>query len=248
MVDGLFSIDNKGREQIWPLHMYGGGLLDERTPTIRPQFGRKLAQLLGLDPVEDLPRGITAEEVFGYIYGVFYSSSYRSRYAPYLKTDFPRVPLPRSVELFRSLSRLGTELVSLHLMESPEVGRPITTYTGPKGPEVRRIGLRDDTVWLDMTKDGHPAVPGQGGICGVPEAVWAFHIGGYQVCDKWLKDRKGRTLTQNDLVHYQRIIVALNETIRVMREIDGVIEESGGWPGAFADKDPQSPVSDRANA
>jgi hypothetical protein len=68
----------------------------------------------------------------------------------------------------------------------------------------------------------------------VPEAVWNFHIGGYQVCEKWLKDRKGRTLSKDDIAHYQKIVVALSETIRLMKEIDKVIDKHGGWPGAFA--------------
>ena len=67
----------------------------------------------------------------------------------------------------------------------------------------------------------------------MPEEVWDFHIGGYQVCHKWLKDRKGRTLSKKDIAHYQKIIVALNETIRIMAEIDEIIETHGGWPGAF---------------
>ena len=64
----------------------------------------------------------------------------------------------------------------------------------------------------------------------MPEPVWNFHIGGYQVCEKWLKDRKGRTLSAEEIEHYQRVVVALNETIRVMGEIDAVIEDHGGWP------------------
>ncbi len=67
----------------------------------------------------------------------------------------------------------------------------------------------------------------------MPEDVWNFHIGGYQVCEKWLKDRKGRTLSKDDIAHYQKIVVALAETIRLMKEIDEVIEQHGGWPGAF---------------
>jgi hypothetical protein len=83
-------------------------------------------------------------------------------------------------------------------------------------------------------RDGHRAIrAGTIGFHGVPEDVWNFHIGGYQVCHKWLKDRKGRTLSHDDIIHYQKIIVAINETIRIMREIDEVIEEHGGWPGAF---------------
>ena len=75
------------------------------------------------------------------------------------------------------------------------------------------------------------------GFEGVPEEVWDFHIGGYQVCHKWLKDRKGRTLSGEDIEHYQKIVVALSETIRIMVEIDEVIEEHGGWPGAFLASD-----------
>ena len=93
-------------------------------------------------------------------------------------------------------------------------------------------------LWLDAgrtnAREGHRAsTPGNLGFKGVPEEVWDFHIGGYQVCHKWLKDRKGRTLSDDDIAHYQKIIVALNETIRIMGEIDDVIEEQGGWPDAF---------------
>ena len=75
--------------------------------------------------------------------------------------------------------------------------------------------------------------PGTTGFQGVPEEVWDFQIGGYQVCHKWLKDRKGRTLSDEDIAHYQKIVVALSETIRIMAEIDEVIEAHGGWPDAF---------------
>jgi hypothetical protein len=120
-------------------------------------------------------------------------------------------------------------------MESPKLDHFITVYTGPKNPEVGRVRWSDDTVWLDAagTKKGQPATPGSIGFRGVPEAVWSFHIGGYQVCEKWLKDRKGRTLSDDEIAHYQKIVVALAETIRLMREIDEVIEQHGGWPNAF---------------
>jgi hypothetical protein len=144
------------------------------------------------------------------------------------------------LELFRSLARLGNELIALHLMESPRLDRHATTYRGPKKPEVGRVGWSNDTVWLDAeaTKKGQLAAAGTIGFGGVLEAVWRFHIGGYQVCEKWLKDRKGRTLSEDDITHYQKIVVALAETIRIMKEIDDVIEQHGGWPGAF-----QTPVS-----
>ena len=158
---------------------------------------------------------------------MFHSPGYRSRYAEFLKIDFPRLPLTGNLELFRALARLGGELVALHLLESPKLDqlhhRVRSAGRQPRGRESRR-GPKD-TVWIDKAQTT--------GFKGVPEAVWNFHIGGYQVCEKWLKDRKGRTLSHDDIAHYQKIVVALTETIRLMAEIDEVIDEHGGWPGAF---------------
>jgi len=159
------------------------------------------------------------------IYGVLHSPAYRSRYAEFLKIDFPHIPLPGSAALFHALAPLGAALVALHLMESPLLDTPMTTSIGHAEPVVEKVSHAMETVWLDQaqTRSFH----------GVPEAVWNFHIGGNQVCHKGLKDRKGRTLTKTDLEHDQKIVVALSETIRIMAEIHQVIESHGGWPGAF---------------
>jgi hypothetical protein len=127
------------------------------------------------------------------------------------------------------LAKLGGELAKLHLMESPKLVHFITKSIGSRNPEVEKVSWSSNTVWLDKAK--------KTGFLGVPEDVWNFHIGGYQVCEKWLKDRKGRVLSEEDIKHYQKIVVALSETIRLMAEIDEVIEEHGGWPGAFATGD-----------
>jgi hypothetical protein len=168
---------------------------------------------------------ITPEDIFHYAYAAFHSLGYRSRYAEFLKIDFPRLPLTSNLELFRTLAQLGDELVALHLLESPRLAQPITEFIGGCNPEIKKISWSRDTVWVDKAQTL--------GFRGVPEAVWNFHIGGYQVCEKWLKDRKGRTLSKDDIAHYQKIVVALAETIRLMKEIDEIIEAHGGWPGAF---------------
>lgn len=208
-----------------------------RCPNLSPSFLKALAAVLKGETKapQGLPTGVTPEDVFSYIYAVFQSPAYRKKYSGFLKIDFPRLPLTGTLELFRDLAHLGGELTALHLMESSKLDSFITTYTGPKSPEVGRVGWSHDTVWLDAaaTKKGQPAKPGTIGFHGVPESVWNFHIGGYQVCEKWLKDRKGRTLSKDDIAHYQKIVVALSETIRIMAEIDVVIEQHGGWPGAF---------------
>ena len=167
-------------------------------------------------------------DIFQYFYAILWSPSYRLRYGGELSADFPRLPLTSSLELFRALAALGGELVSLHLMESPKLEERITAHVGAGNPLVERVSYAGETVWVDKAQTC--------GFRGVPEDVWSFHIGGYQVCEKWLKDRgpkkgqPGRKLTAEDIDHYHRIVVALSETIRIMKEIDEVIEAHGGWP------------------
>jgi hypothetical protein len=124
------------------------------------------------------------------------------------------------------LAALGGELVALHLMESPQLNDLITEFPAKGTDTVEKVQYndKDGRVWINPTQY----------FGGVPAAVWNFHIGGYQVCEKWLKDRKGRKLTYEDTRHYQRIVVALNETIRDMTEIDEVIRQYGDWPTAFS--------------
>ncbi len=119
-------------------------------------------------------------------------------------------------------------------MVSPNLENLSPMVAGSGDFEVEKVSYSDETVWIDKAQTR--------GFKGVPEEVWNFHIGGYQVCEKWLKDRQakggknprpGRVLTDEDIEHYQKIVVALSETIRIMAEIDEVIEAHGGWPGAF---------------
>ena len=251
------AISNITREinYLFPLYLYpevgkaDGSLFshwakgkDGRTPNLNSEFVDQIAAATELrfvsDGRGDLHRIFGAEDVLAYIYTVFHSPGYRCRYEAQLKFDFPRLPLPGSVDLFRELSEAGHELLALHLLKSPKLGKFITTYMGPKNPEVGRVGWSDGTVWLDADKtnarEGHRATrSGTIGFQGVPEEVWDFHIGGYQVCHKWLKDRKDRILSDEDIAHYQKIVFALNDTIRIMVEIDEVIEDHGDWPGAF---------------
>jgi predicted helicase len=202
---------------------------NHKLPNLAKSFVQRFASKLQMELSATHPstdnRHVCAEEIFHYAYAVFHSPNYRRRYAESLKTDFPRLPQISSVDLFRALAKLGGELVALHLMESPNLDKTITKYAGKGDSEVAKGHPRysGGTVLINPTK----------GFAGVPEDVWNFHIGGYQVCEKWLKDRRGRVLCDEDIAHYQKIVVALSETIRLMAEIDQVIEAHGGWPGAF---------------
>jgi predicted helicase len=225
-------ISNRGAAAIFPLYLcpdHSGFVFSkDRRPNFSDKFLQSLAIKLALPEAgpHKLPMSLTPEEVFGYAYAVLHSPTYRIRYAEFLKIDFPRLPLTSSLDLFRALAKLGGELVALHLMESQKLDKPITKWKGnTPSSEVEKVTYFDTTVWIDKAKTE--------GFRGVPENVRNFHIGGYQVCEKWLKDRKGRVLSEEDITHYHKIVVALNETIRLMGEIDKVIEKHGGWPGAF---------------
>lgn len=217
---------------LFPLHLQADSdalnLSEATEPNLSRSFLRALAAALGVPQkgAHGLPGGLMPEDIFHYAYAVFHSPGYRSRYAEFLKIDFPRLPMTGNLELFRALARLGGELTALHLLESSRLAQPITEFIGGRNPEVEKISWSKNTVWLDKAQTT--------GFRGVREEVWNFHIGGYQVCEKWLKDRKGRTLSKDDLAHYQKIVIALSETIRQMAEIDKVIEKHGGWPAAFA--------------
>ena len=221
---------------------------DGRRPNLSPDFVKNLEQRIGLtfvaDDRGDLAQTFGPEDVFHYIYAVFHSHTYRTRYAEFLKIDFPRVPLTSNVELFRVLAQKGAELVALHLLESPAVRQHITRYpvTGdnlvePGHPRYLAPGepepgtgkpLHQGRVYI--SKDDLKTGKRGQYIEGVPPEVWAFQVGGYQVCEKWLKDRRGRVLTNADLEHYERVMVALKETIRLMAEVDAAITQRGGWP------------------
>jgi predicted helicase len=220
------------RSFLFPLYLYpADDELDAsagRRPNINPEFLKALAEKLGLSQAgpHGLPQGVTPEDIFHYTYAIFNSPTYRTRYAEFLKIDFPRLPLTRNRDLFFHLATLGRDLVALHLMESPKLNDLITEFPVKGTDTVEKVQYndKDERVWINPTQY----------FGGVPVAIWNFHIGGYQVCEKWLKDRKGRKLTYEDTRHYQRIVVSLNETIRLMTGIDDVIRQQGDWPTAFS--------------
>ena len=224
--------------QIFPLFIRSAGdelaLSSGTTPNLDLTLLTEFAKALGLRLHANTHELGSEEELsplrlFFFCYSVLHSPSYRDRYFEFLRSDFPRLPLTGNLELFRALVRHGGELAALHLLESPRLDLPITDFIGGRNLEVEKVSWSDDTVWIDRAQTC--------GFRGVCEEVWNFHIGGYRVCEKWLKDRKGRKLSKDDIAHYHKIVVALSETILVMTEIDRVIDQHGGWPGAFTCSD-----------
>ncbi len=237
IMESRITLSNKGIGFLFPLYLYPEQpsekpdqprmlhVSDCHKPNLAPEFIADFAAKLKLsftpDGKGDLKKTFGPEDVFHYAYAVFYSPTYRKRYAEFLKMDFPRLPLTSDTALFAKLCALGEELVGLHLMEKlPE-------------PEVRYPVAGDNAV--ENVRYAEPAngVPGRVWINAaqyfenVPPEVWGYHVGGYQVCQKWLKDRKGRKLSYDDLTRYRQITAALGRTIGLQSEIDKAV---GEWP------------------
>ena len=240
-------VEIKDGSNVFPLHLYpdasGLGFDTDRRPNLSPAFLKALAEKLNQSQTEPhgLLEGITPEDVFHYAYAVFHSPTYRTRYAEFLKIDFPRLPLTGDLDLFRDLAALGKRLVALHLLNFDAAPSPSRLGLFPVAGsnevekvryEVLRCAQNDRAADChsersEESQSGRVYVNATQYFDNVPPEVWECRVGGYQVCDKWLKDRKGRRLTFNDIQHYQRIIIALKETIRLMGEID---ERIPGFP------------------
>lgn len=223
---------------------YEDGIPRGQQGNLGKDFIQPKAEQMGLldtpwDGRGDLAKTFGPRDLFEYIYAVLHAPTYRSRYSEFLKSDFPRIPSPGTRALFAALVPLGRELVALHLLKPDEA--PVL-----KNPQdIRFAGTGEARVGKGYPEysNGKVMINDTRWFEDVPKATWEFHVGGYQPCEKWLKDRAakggkkpsdGRILTNEDILHYRRMVVALTETRRLMAEIDKVIEDHGGWPGAFA--------------
>ena len=151
-------------------------------------------------------------DILDYIYAVLHSPAYRKKFREFLKIDFPRVPFPRDRKHFRALAKLGAELRALHLMESAKLNVPAIPYQQPGDNIVTTVRFDAGKVYINKTQH----------FAEVPQTAWDFPIGGYQPAQKYLKDRRDRALTWDEIAHYQKILVALVETARVMKQIDQI--------------------------
>lgn len=218
--DGISSFDNC---RFYPLYIYKESMgKEERIVNFNKDLYDSIAKGLNylpcyddnvlIDPTSDYSGVLYPQDLFDYIYAVLYSPSYRERYKEFLKIDFPRIPYPTDWEKFRDLVEKGEELRHLHLMED------LPHSTGVSFP----VG---GTLQVDCFRweQNRVYINSEQYFEGVPESAWDFYIGGYQPAQKWLKDRKGMTLSFEDVKHYQRIIYVLQQTERVMQEIDCIL-------------------------
>lgn len=227
---------------IFPLYLYQNSIIQfhsllnidgeaTRETNFSTEFLKSVKKTLGLNFIlneqGDYKNTTNSEQLFAYIYAILHSSTYRSRYVEYLKMDFPHIPLTTSNNLFEKLSLLGNELITLHLFKKRL--RLNTTFPNTGNNSVKKYKFVADNSNSERRK-GKVYINNSQYFGNVSEHVWQYYIGGYKVCEKWLKSRKGRVLTFDELEHFQKIIALVEESIRLVDEIEDVIEEAGGWP------------------
>lgn len=212
--DGLFKVlvsscmtdktilSSKDNANVFPLYLYTDEFGKEtKVANLNEDEWQKFNNAIG--------RTTTPEELLAYIYAVLHSPRYRERYKEFLKIDFPRIPLPASESEFDRLAQIGQQLIDLHLMTDTQRWKCSTTFPEEGSQLIDLLKWKDNKVWINEKQY----------FGNVPEIVWNFFIGGYQPAQKWLKDRKGRTMSFDDIKHYLHIVHALTETIKLMQKL-----------------------------
>ncbi len=231
--DCTVSLETRERSYAFPLYLYRSEVKPKKSlanimmlfepaasyeakkPNIHETILKKLSSAFKKTP--------SPEEIFYYIYAVLYSETYRTKYAEFLKIDFPRVPITKDFKLFRKMSEYGNRLVDLHLLKEWANGHsplqnPIARYQGQGDNRVAKVrydvGAHGDAPSLYINKTQY--------FEGITAEIWNYQVGGYQVCDKWLKDRKARVLSLDEIQTYCRIVTAVQKTIEIQKKIDEV--------------------------
>lgn len=220
------AVSLKTIDYLFPLYLYQeknnpgkrspGGLMmffepkkdyEAKKPNISPTLIEQLTK--------NFKRAPSPEQIFFYIYAVLYSNTYRTQYAEFLKTDFPRIPFTRDYRLFIRMGEYGKGLADLHLLKSPELDSPIAKLQDKGNYKIEKVKYEKECVYINDEQCFE----------GVKTEVYQYQVGGYQVCDKWLKDRKGRTLSLDEIKNYCIIVTALQKTFEIQKAIDDIFPD-----------------------
>lgn len=223
-VDNRIHYSNKGASVIAPLYLFNDNLISEPQPNLDSKIVTEFCSGLNLTFVVDgrvdsdknypaLTDQITPLNILDYIYAVLHNPSYRAKYSEFLKIDFPRVPYPQDVNIFWELVGLGSQLRKIHLLESSALDNNSIGYNVAGDNIVDKLTYKDNQVWINDTQYFDNVSP----------IAWEFYIGGYQPAQKWLKDRKNKSLSYDDIIHYMNIINALSLTDTIMQKLSEVI-------------------------
>ncbi|HON83816.1 MAG TPA: DNA methyltransferase, partial [Caldisericia bacterium] len=207
-------ISNKTSEinYLFPLYLYSSHMFKEKDEVIEkvPNIKEEIFEMLQ----KEYKKEVTPEEIFYYIYGVLYSNIYREKYAEFLKIDFPRVPFTKNYELFKQIGSLGKELISLHLLNSEKLNNSTSKFEGEGNNLVKYVKYDENKKSVFINENQY--------FTNIEKDIWEYMIGGYQVLYKWLKDRKGRFLSLDEILNYAKIVTSLKYTIELQKEIDTI--------------------------
>lgn len=198
------SLQSKEISYVFPLYLYPeeGSIDMTRRPNLDESIWAQINSAIGHE--------VSPEDIFDYIYGVLHSPAYRAKFKEFLKVDFPRIPYPKNADEFEHFRYYGNQLRELHLMHN--LPQSPVQFNQSGNLLVEQVSYDGENVHINATQYFEH----------VPETAWNMYIGGYQPAQKWLKDRRGRTLRWEDVDHYRNIIAVLSETARLMQEIDEV--------------------------
>jgi len=197
----LISLQTKEGGYTFPLYLYDEN--NKKTSNLNTKIVKEIEEIIGVTD---------SEELLNYIYAILHNSTYRERYMAFLKSDFPRIPYPKDKKTFDRLAKLGNELIRYHLLEHESIDPYQISYLGEGDNIVDNVEYKGGRVFINSSQY----------FGNVSETAWNFYIGGYQPAQKWLKDRKGKELTPDDIEHYSKIIIVLKETDKIMKQIDKI--------------------------
>ena len=200
---------------VFPLYLYPFDNSSERQPNLNLDIVETIAEKINLrftGEKTDDKKTFAPIDILDYIYAVLHSTAYRTQYKEFLKIDFPRIPYPADAKQFKSLVELGAKLRKIHLLENVTPSKNLARYPIEGSNTIDSLTYKNEKVWINKHQYFEA----------VPSEAWNFYIGGYQPAQKWLKDRKGRTLNFDEIQHYQKIINALYLTGDIQKRIDGV--------------------------
>jgi len=212
IIEGCVFESTFANVTIFPLYLYSSHMFKEKDEVIEkvPNIKEEIFEMLQ----KEYKKEVTPEEIFYYIYGVLYSNIYREKYAEFLKIDFPRIPFTKNYELFRQIGSLGKELISLHLLNSEKLNNSTSKFEGEGNNLVKYVKYDENKKSVFINENQY--------FTNIEKDIWEYTIGGYQVLYKWLKDRKGRFLSLDEILNYAKIVTSLKYTIELQKEIDTI--------------------------
>lgn len=218
--EGMLGIDPNGREYVFPLYLYSeNGFNTEMIPNINPKYAEQLLDGIGYEYIDreihpsQQSNIATPYQLLCYIYAVLYDPLYREKYGEFLKIDFPKIPAPNSPEEFQLMVYQGNRLIQLHTMQNKdyEEGCYQVTFSGDD-LGIEKAIFKNGRIWINKTSYFE----------GIDIEVWTLYIGGYQPLQKWLKDRKNREITGDEIEHYKAMVAVLKSTLLIMDQIGSI--------------------------